>query len=246
MSTKPTSPPSIYYAAGTPASRSAWRELERERTTLGIFGPICSESFALYDRDGSCWRTCQGTFQWASDEFSETWPKAGMTRNGIASRLRSLGRRIFGRESSSLPTPCARDSKGAPGPGSTYQSLSRVAEMLPTPTAQTSGSNQGGAAGRVGKVRHSQDSMAKLLPTACATDAKDTRNRTAGRKNPNSKHHSGTTLSDIVWDESTPPTASDGVAPARGRLNPLFSLWLMGFPPDWCDPAMPGDGGETP
>lgn len=38
---------------------------------------------------------------------------------------------------------------------------------MPTPSASSYGSNQGGAAGRTGKVRHSLQSMAKmgLLPT---------------------------------------------------------------------------------
>jgi len=44
--------------------------------------------------------------------------------------------------------------------------------LLPTPTASSYGSNQGGAAGRVGPVRHSLESMARmdLLPTPRATD----------------------------------------------------------------------------
>jgi hypothetical protein len=45
--------------------------------------------------------------------------------------------------------------------------------FLPTPSATQYGSNQGGAAGRTGKVRHSLESMAKhdLWPTPRANDA---------------------------------------------------------------------------
>src|SRR6185503_13488651 len=44
--------------------------------------------------------------------------------------------------------------------------------VLPTPSAVSYGSNQGGAAGRVGPVRHLLDSLARLdlLPTPAARD----------------------------------------------------------------------------
>lgn len=42
--------------------------------------------------------------------------------------------------------------------------------ILPTPAATPYGSNRGGAAGRVGPVRHSLDSLAKLFPTPTARD----------------------------------------------------------------------------
>lgn len=47
------------------------------------------------------------------------------------------------------------------------------------------------------------------------------RNATSGRK-PDSKHHSGTTLYDIAYQEG-------------GKLNPNWVEWLMGYPPGWTD-----------
>ena len=40
---------------------------------------------------------------------------------------------------------------------------------------------------------------------------------------------------------STAPTDGAGVERAGSglRLNPLFSLWLMGFPDNWLDPEGP-------
>jgi len=47
------------------------------------------------------------------------------------------------------------------------------------------------------------------------------RNATSGRKL-DSKHHSGTTLYDIAYQEG-------------GKLNPNWVEWLMGYPPGWTD-----------
>lgn len=46
--------------------------------------------------------------------------------------------------------------------------------------------------------------MDALLPTPMSNDAKGTRNETAGRTNPDSKHHSGTTLTDAIALLPTP------------------------------------------
>ena len=52
-------------------------------------------------------------------------------------------------------------------------------------------------------------SGSSLIPTPTAGDSKSSRNAMAGRLNPNSKHHSGVTLTDFVtmWP---PPLASSG------------------------------------
>lgn len=75
--------------------------------------------------------------------------------------------------------------------------------LLPTPSASSYGSNQGGGAGRVGKVRHSLQSMAKrgLWPTPTA-------NRRSGLQ-------------------------SHGVNFVLGTLNPMWVAWFMGFPMNW-------------
>jgi hypothetical protein len=78
------------------------------------FGKKCFASFANYDRESSQWRTSQRSFltEWA--EFSETWPRSGMTRNGIAFELPSSERPMSGTECSLLPTPTSTDWKRTP------------------------------------------------------------------------------------------------------------------------------------
>lgn len=70
-------------------------------------GKKCTESFAKYDPATFLWRTSQHSFLGGLESFSETWPRSGMTANGIAYRLQPsapLTREIgFG----SWPTPCS-------------------------------------------------------------------------------------------------------------------------------------------
>jgi len=123
-------------------------------------------------------------------------------------------------------------------------------ELLPTPSASSYGTNRGGAAGRVGPVRHSLDSMARhdLLPTP--TVQHDARNATANRS-PGQEHHSvGWTLADVAyasrwgryddavarWEALTRPAPEPTQVSARtGRpqLAPAFVEWMMGLPAGW-------------
>lgn len=52
----------------------------------------CGGSFALFDRDASCWKTPQRSLIEDFETFSEQWPATGTMRNGIASRRPSLVR----------------------------------------------------------------------------------------------------------------------------------------------------------
>lgn len=61
--------------------------------------------FVFYDHVLSLWRTCQVCLIEEWEEFSETWPQAGMTLNGTAFQLRPLAPRTCDTESSLWPTP---------------------------------------------------------------------------------------------------------------------------------------------
>lgn len=76
-------------------------------------------------------------------------------------------------------SPVARDWKGSGMNGQlgTVAASGKLQCLLPSPAATSYGSNQGGAAGRTGQVRHSLESLARmgaleqpLLPTLNATD----------------------------------------------------------------------------
>ena len=69
-----------------------------------VCGEKCYEPFAWYDHASHLWRTWQLCLGGGWAEFSETWPRAGMTQNGIAYRRVPLVRLTGEKESFLLPT----------------------------------------------------------------------------------------------------------------------------------------------
>lgn len=132
---------------------------------------------------------------------------------------------------------------------------------LPTPSASSYGNNRGGAAGRVGKVRPSLESLARQgkLPTPTAGDAK----ASGSRQKKGSSAKPGVSLTDVVVHDRRinekhgarlpTPAARDYKGPTQHRdpshgpglpnalgqtartLSPLFVAWMMGFPLVWFD-----------
>jgi hypothetical protein len=101
-----------------------------------VFGASTPASFASFDPDTSSWRTSQLCLDGDLDEFSETWPRAGMTRNGTAYRLRPLAPLIgeTGSGSSRIPTPTAGDAKSSGSrnlPGSNTAGMSLTDYVRP-------------------------------------------------------------------------------------------------------------------
>ena len=122
-------------APGSHAHRLVVSEKEKLMSQTRTCGLKPSASFAKYDPSTSCWRTYQASLlspTGTCTPYSETWPRAGMTVDGIAYPRQPL-------------VPIIREIASG---------------LLPTITAQTYGTNQGGAAGRGGKVRMSLQSMA--------------------------------------------------------------------------------------
>jgi hypothetical protein len=143
------------FAEAFPASRTPWLADVPAPATSATSGPSLSDSFASLNPDGSWRKTCQGYSQVTLDgslaRFSETWPRAGMTRNGIAYRRAPLAPLTGEIESGSWPTPSARDWKDTPGMATTginpdgsmrdrVDQLARAVYAWPTPTTKA---NQG-------------------------------------------------------------------------------------------------------
>jgi DNA (cytosine-5)-methyltransferase 1 len=122
-----------------------------------------------------------------------------------------------------LPTPLARDGNGRGGGSPEYwlaraarrgakesPPLGAVAAMLPTPVAVSYGNNRGGAAGRVGPVRHSLETVA-----------------------PNPELWGGYAEAVALWESIIGRTAPEPTEPgANGgrRMSPLLPEWMMGLP----------------
>ena len=101
------------FAEDFPARTSPLREKERElRASAADYGQNTPELLANYDPNTQSWRTSQHCLVEGLTEFSETWPRSGMMRNGIAYQLQPLVTPKEGTESGLLPTLVAGEWKG--------------------------------------------------------------------------------------------------------------------------------------
>lgn len=207
-------------AEASPASRSAPPAGSRAQRTNGGAGPGTGTSFAWYDPASSSWRTSQLSLpiDTPSASSSPTWPRAGMTRNGTAYRLRPSAPRTSVTGSSLWPTPVAHDDGKTPeahlamkqrmpgGPRSTITSLTVMVKAVERglwPTPRATDGDRGGRGDLLAMVRTGLDSRRKNWPTPTAT-------RRSGLQ-------------------------SHGANAVTGQLNPTWVEWLMGFPPGWTD-----------
>lgn len=151
-----------------------------------VFGPSSPGSFASFDPDTSSWRTCppsspgrgKGGTARRSAEFSETWPKLGMTRSGRAYPLESSGHRTCESASGSWPTPHGMPKRGQrrrPGPSGNELGravLKAERESFPTPTetdARKGYASAPGPSNRRGRQTLSGAVQSRLWPTPKAS-----------------------------------------------------------------------------
>lgn len=138
--------------------------------------------FALLENvglNGSYWRTYQASLaSLTSDEFSQTWPKAGSMSGGIAFQQRGLERRIFAKDNGLWPTATARPDGSWQWNGSHNKktlTLLGKARLLPTPSADDAG-NVTRKSGQFRSLTRSvmfptpkeRDILAQDIPTATA------------------------------------------------------------------------------
>ena len=89
------------------ASLLVERESAGGLQTQGTCGQTPIESFAKYDPDARSWKTLQDSLlPDISEQCSETWPKAGMTRNGYAIERHGAEPITDETDSGFWPTPC--------------------------------------------------------------------------------------------------------------------------------------------
>lgn len=195
---------------------------------------------------GSLVRMCLGTSAWGSMACWLTWKASVTPRNRLLFQLAPSMPNIAETECGLLPTPTAACASG----GQTSRSgarkgeilLTGYARMLPTPTATPYGSNQSLSPGAA--VRPSLNSLVKLWPTPCASEARQgLQIRREGKKGsqqslttavklwptPAAQDSKNATLPVSLRDRDTVPGAMlrNGES---GSLNPQWVEWLMGYP----------------
>ena len=135
----------------SPANHTARQEKDSEKTMPVIFGPTSSGSFAKYDQSLCFWRTYQASLltEEGWEEYSQTWPRAGMMQNGTVYRLQPSAPITAGIASGLWATPQARDYRT--GQASRWNNPKRSrnlndhvvakASIWPTPTTQDAKNN---------------------------------------------------------------------------------------------------------
>jgi hypothetical protein len=204
MSDEPTLFPLTSSAAGSPAKTSA----SRDRVPVSLesvldFGASSLESFASYDPDTSSWRTSQHSLLGGLETFSETWPRSGMVRGGTAYPL--------------PPSAPLTDETGS----------------LSWPTPNTIG--------------YRSDGELRLLAIRCATREEYVAMSDRAAQSKRERWWPTPTVAMHKGSSARAMTRASGASRcndrldyavemgeiARGRLNPQWVEWLMGFPAEW-------------
>jgi DNA (cytosine-5)-methyltransferase 1 len=182
--------------------------------TNATSGPSVLDCFASLGPDGRFLKTypdCSPQMlDGSSEAFSETWPRAGMTRSGIAyQRVPSapLTREIA---SGWLPTPTASD-------GTTGQVLNDSTEIRWLPSGNPRKISNQGVDGSVGLARHV---LLTQWPTPSAQQ------QSGGTTGLNGGSGARAKLRALVGRE-------ESLLMAGGQLNPTWVEWLMGYPLGW-------------
>jgi hypothetical protein len=192
-------------------------------TMSGISGQNTPDSFASLGLDGSWRKTCQGysqvTLDGSLERFSETWPRAGMTRNGIAYQLPPSAPLTDEIASGLWPTPTEDGNYSRKGASAmSGDGLATAVRLWPKPQASDgSGSRQASAKkwASGAKIQWGLPQAIKWA-TPCARDFKapGTRER----------------LEKAMRESSRGQPLTEQVG---GQLNPTWVEWLMGYPLGW-------------
>jgi len=161
--------------AAIPVNHFQQQESAQEKMTLDTSGLGSDSTLTQCDLFDAFSKTSRDTSALDYEKSSKTWKALVTQRRGeYSARLKSAR---LTRESEST--------------------------SLPTPSATQYGSNQGGAAGRTGKVRHSLESMAKhnLWPTPTASDSQGGPRQSDGKR--------GRALKDLPNPAWPTPTTQD-------------------------------------
>lgn len=237
-----------------PASLSAPAANKKARAmidTSGRSSSISPESAALNESLVSRLRERLASI--GSMEYRQTWKRRATPSGRLFWEHTALARRIEDSACIGWPTASARDWKDTPGMATTgtnpdgsertrLDQLPRVAALAAwsTPMAGTPAQNGNNESGN-------NDSSRKTAELAMAgwttPQAHDVSPRGSGQKEKHGTKHGCADLNtdaQSVLGTTLPssPAETENTVASRGKLNPAFSLWLMGFPKNWLTCGM--------
>lgn len=195
----------MLFAEDFPAKTSPLRDWERVWTEPGpVSGKSTPALLANLDPLTSSWRTSQHSLEGGLTSFSETWPRSGMMRSGIAFQLPPLVLLTDETGSGSWPTPNTVGWRSDGELGILAKTLETRAEFV----AMTD--------------RAAQSKRERHWPTPTRSMHKGS---SAGAM---------TRLSGASRLNDRLDYAVEQGQIKTGRLNPLWVAWLMGFPIEWA------------
>jgi DNA (cytosine-5)-methyltransferase 1 len=252
------------YLAGFHAKTSQPQEKAQELTESDQeCGHTWQGSFTKYDQNTSSWKTHQCSLLGDLDEFSETWPRWGLMRDGACWEQPMSERRTSAIESG-LPdgdtffhTP---NCTGLDGGSHSRKALKKRQETWPTPLASDwkprgPNSKQQGLQEIVKKrmwptpatkgYGHASEGMVSNLISKIEDGMITKEEAEAMLSLPKLENHR-------TWKKKFPtPTAHNAketnapseserntptlAASVGGKLNPTWVEWLMGWPLEWTD-----------
>jgi hypothetical protein len=171
-------------------------------------------SFVKYDPDTCSWRTPQCSLLEDSDEFSQTWPRWGLMRDGECLEQLTPALRINATEYGLWPTPTVCGNYNRKGASATSgDGLATAVRMWPTPMARD--------------WKDSAKSGNRKSPNLGAEVHWPT---------PRTKGMCG---GSGAWQQLKEATTIEEArmmgAGNGGQLNPTWVEWLMGWPLEWTD-----------
>lgn len=218
--------------AASPASLLAMQASNLEPVTRAICGPQQSSASASYDPVSRCWKTFQASFLPDTlEEFSATWPKAGMTQGGVFYPQPKWERRIKETGSGLWLTPAVGMVRGEHyTPETSFRPMTegrqihlsqqvRDTRMFPTPMVPNGGRQhkldnltlKGNTLYRTdgSKAQMDLETYVRLWPTPRVSDANGHQIQPGKQGGPGLNRLLG------------------------GKLNPRWVEWLMDMPEGW-------------
>lgn len=227
MSDETPLPPLTSSAAASPVKTSHWPAVAlASRASALACGVSTRESFARFDHGTSSWRTSQLSVVEDLDRFSESWPRSGTMRGGIVYQLPPSAPLTRETDCSSWPTPRASAGHSAwagtkdatlirraeSGFGVNLAEAVQMRERGLWPTPNTIGFRSDGELGLLAKA---------WWPTPTVAMHKGSSERAMTRRDDPSRLNARLDY------------ATERGEIKRGRLNPTWVEWLMGFPLGW-------------
>ena len=215
--------------ADSHASPFPLQESKPEQTIAETCGPKPSPYFASYNHDSRTWRTSQVCLLTNTlDEYSETWPKAGLMLDGVCYPQPKWERRIREIGSGLLPTVTTPTGEGErsgerAGTGS-LNYMARTGQLYPTPSTVDDGARFNKSPSSGAANRPTLGAMAKhnLWPTPRQSDHKGPQTKT--QHTIDREAEGKASLCYAITNEE-----------GGGKLNPTWVEWLMGWPLGWTD-----------